>query len=173
MAWIFYILKHLITPYSELNNQKKDLTMNWTAYLSLMLALLCFGLYSPVYAKAYVLQSMNNVDEAEFRSSEGNEFKLIKLNRGCRIQARYYLEMENRVFNYTFLHQPSMKQKLLHATQKTFRYHYKNGEEGSLAAVTDIYQHSSEVYKVSDLEVQNEFKKYSALFPITYLKQCN
>ncbi|MFW2095118.1 hypothetical protein ACG9ZL_02615 [Acinetobacter sp. ULE_I057] len=147
--------------------------MNWTAYLSLMLALLCFGLYSPVYAKAYVLQSMNNMDEAEFRSSEGNEFKLIKLNRGCRIQARYYLEMENRVFNYTFLHQPSMKQKLLHATQKTFRYHYKNGEEGSLAAVTDIYQHSSEVYKVSDLEVQNEFKKYSALFPITYLNQCN
>jgi len=173
LAWIFYILKHLITPYSELNNQKKDLTMNWTAYLSLMLALLCFGLYSPVYAKAYVLQSMNNVDEAGFRSSEGNEFKLIKLNRGCRIQARYYLEMENRVFNYTFLHQPSMKQKLLHATQKTFRYHYKNGEEGSLAAVTDIYQHSSEVYKVSDLEVQNEFKKYSALFPTTYLRQCN
>jgi len=147
--------------------------MNRTAYPSLMLALLCFGLYSPAYAKAYVLQSINNLDEAEFRSSEGNEFKLIKLNRGCRIEARYYLEMENRVFNYTFLHQPPMKQKLLHATQKTFRYHYKDGEEGSLAAVTDVYQHSSEVYKVSDLDVQNEFKKYTALFPIAYLKQCN
>ena len=147
--------------------------MNWTAYPSLMLALLGFSLYSPVYAKAYVLQSINNLDEAEFRSSEGNEFKLIKLNRGCRIQARYYLEMENRVFNYTFLHQPPMKQKLLHATQKTFRYHYKEGEEGSLAAVTDVYQHSCEVYKVSDLDVQNEFKKYTALFPIAYLKQCN
>lgn len=147
--------------------------MNWTAYPPLMLALLCFSLYLPVYAKDYVLQSINNLDKAEFRSSEGNEFKLIKLNRGCRIEARYYLEMENRVFNYIFLHQPPMKQKLLYATQKTFRYHYKDGEEGSLAAVTDVYQHSSEVYKVSDLDVQNEFKKYTALFPITYLKQCN
>ncbi len=147
--------------------------MNWTAYPSLMLALLGFSLYSPVYAKVYVLQSINNLDAAEFRRSEGNEFKLIKLNRGWRIQARHYLEMENRVFNYTFLHQPPMKQKLLHATQKTFRYHYRDGEEGSLAAVTDVYQHSSEVYKVSDLDVQNEFKKYTALFPIAYLKQCN
>lgn len=48
--------------------------MNWTAYPSLMLALLGFSLYSPVYAKVYVLQSINNLDEAEFRSSEGNEF---------------------------------------------------------------------------------------------------
>lgn len=138
--------------------------MNWTAYPPLMLALLCFSLYLPVYAKDYVLQSINNLDEAEFRSSEGNEFKLIKLNRGCRIEARYYLEMENRVFNYIFLHQPPLKQKLLYATQKTFRYHYKDGEEGSLAAVTDVYQHSSEVYKVSDLDVQNEFKNIPLYF---------
>ncbi|ATZ65282.1 hypothetical protein [Acinetobacter bereziniae] len=135
---------------------------------SLILLMSCFILsaYS-AHAKDLVLQSIQNLDEAEFRSSEGNYFRLIQLNRGCRIEARYYLEMENLLFSYKFI-----DQKLLHASRKTFRYHYKEGQEGSLMAVTGVYQHSSETYKLDDLKVQSEFKKYQALFPTRYLKQC-
>ncbi|MCX5468330.1 hypothetical protein [Acinetobacter nematophilus] len=120
-----------------------------------------------IIAKDHVLQSIQNLDEAGFRSSEGNYFKLIKLDQGCRIEARYYLEMENQLFSYKFI-----DQRLLHASRKTFRYHYKEGQEGSLMAVTGVYQYSSETYGLPDLKVQNEFRKHQALFPTHDLKQC-
>ncbi|MEG0483445.1 MAG: hypothetical protein RR575_10355 [Acinetobacter sp.] len=131
----------------------------------LLLATSLTILNTQLFAKEKVLQSVENIEE--YMTHEGNYFKLIQLNQGCRIDAHFYLSDQNHLYHYFF-----NKDKLSKATSKIFKYHYKKGEEGSLLHVTDTYQDTSAVLKLDDLKVQQDFKKYKALFPTAYLKLC-
>ncbi len=120
-----------------------------------------------IYAAEKVLQSIDNLDNEEVHTDEGNYFKLIRIEQGCRIEAKFYLSNQQHIYNYYFNNQTLYK-----ATRKTFQYRYKTGEEGSLAAVTGIYQSSSKVYSLTDTEMLKRYKYFKSLFPNIYLKQC-
>ncbi|WP_089605855.1 hypothetical protein [Acinetobacter piscicola] len=118
-----------------------------------------------ISAKETLLQSIENIEE--YSSHDGNYFKLVQLDQGCRIDARFYLSNQNHLYHYFFTYG-----KLYKASHKIFKYHYKKGEKGSLLHVTDIYQDASHVLKLDDSQVQQDFKNYKALFPSTYLNRC-
>ena len=42
------------------------------------------------HSSEVVLQSIDNLDNDEFHSDEGNYVKLIKLDQGCKIEARFF-----------------------------------------------------------------------------------
>lgn len=113
-----------------------------------------------------VLQSIDNLDNDEFHSDEGNSFELIKLDQGCKIEVRFFISYENTLYQYFF------QNDLIKATQKTHRYHYQKDYELSLLHVTDVYQHSSAILDIHKPEVKKDFNRYKALFPNQYLKLC-
>lgn len=113
-----------------------------------------------------VLQSIDNLDNDEFHSDEGNSFELIKLDQGCKIEVRFFISYENTLYQYFF------RNDLIKATQKTYRYHYQKDHELSLLHVTDVYQHASAILDIHDPNVKKDFKRYKALFPNQYLKRC-
>lgn len=131
--------------------------------LALSLVLCSF----PIFAKEKVLQSIDNLDNEEVHTDEGNYFKLIRIDQGCRIEAGFYLSYKHEIYNYYFNTQTIYK-----ATRKTFKYHYRKDEEGSLGAVTGIYQDSSEVYALSNPDMLKRYQYFKSLFPNTSLKQC-
>jgi len=131
---------------------------------SLFLIFFC-SFTTQIYAKNKILQSLSNVEK--YYAHEGNTFKLIKIEQGCRIEAHFFLSFEQKIYHYYF-----NTQNLYKATEKTLRYKYKKDLEGSLDAVTEIYSHSSTIYPLTDLKMQKDFKEYKALFPIRYLQQC-
>lgn len=55
-----------------------------------------------IYAAEKTLQSIENLDDDELRTDEGNEFKLIQLNTGCKIEARFFLSYQNILSSYIF-----------------------------------------------------------------------
>lgn len=130
----------------------------------LIIGLIVFN--TQTFAKENILQSVENIEE--YSSHDGNCFKLVQLDRGCRIDARFYLSNQNHLYHYFFIYG-----KLYKASHKIFKYHYKKGEEGSLLHVTNIYQDASHVLKLEDPQVQQDFKNYKALFPTTDLNRCN
>ncbi|NHC02942.1 hypothetical protein G9F31_04040 [Acinetobacter sp. 187] len=113
-----------------------------------------------------VLQSVDNLENDEFHSDEGNSFELIKIDQGCKIEVRFFMSYENRLYQYFF------KNQLVKATEKTYRYHYQKDFEGSLGHVTDVYQHASAIFDIRDPNVKKDFIRYKALFPNQYLKRC-
>lgn len=127
---------------------------------------------SPIgFSKEITLASISNLDHEAFKSSEGNTFHLIKLNHGCKIEARFYLSFENTLYSYVF-----NRNGLISGTEKTFRYRYQKDHEGSLLHVTDVYQYSSVRYDLNDpirsVEIKKDFMRYKALFSQTSLSQC-
>ena len=120
---------------------------------------------SKVFAIEKILQSLSNVEE--YQTHEGNTFKLIKIEQGCRIEAHFFLSFEQKIYNYYF-----NTQTLYKATEKTLRYEYKKDLEGSLDAVTKIYPASSVIYPLTDVEMHQDFNEYKALFPKAQLKKC-
>lgn len=120
------------------------------------------------YASEVTLQSIDNLDAQEFRSDEGNYFKLIKLSKGCKIEARFYVSFQNILSSCTF-HKNTLKS----ATEKVYRYHYEKDHEGSLMHLTDIYQYSSAYLNIHAPEIKKDFKKYKALFPTHVIALCN
>lgn len=127
---------------------------------------------SPIgFSKEVTLASISNLDHEEFRSDEGNEFRLIKLNQGCKIEARFYVSFENTLYSYVF-----NQTGLISGTEKKFRYQYQKDHEGSLLHVTDVYQYSSARYDLSDpvrsAEIKKDFIRYKALFSQASLSQC-
>ncbi len=113
-----------------------------------------------------ILQSIDNLENDEFHSDEGNDFKLIKLDQGCKIEARFFISYANTLYQYFF------QNDLIKATQKTYRYQYQKDFEGSLGHVTDVYQHSSAILDIRDPDVKKDFIRYKALFPNHDLKLC-
>jgi len=132
-------------------------------YSLLIILLSCFT--TPLYAAETVLQSLENLEE--YHSHEGNSFKLIKIEQGCRIEAFFFLSFEQKIYNYYF-----NTQTLYKATQKTLRFEYKKDQEGSLDAITKIYPYSSAVYSLTDPKMRKDFNEYKALFPTKYLNLC-
>ncbi|NHB58033.1 hypothetical protein G9F32_08360 [Acinetobacter sp. 194] len=129
---------------------------------------LIWFVYGSVYSAEVVLQSVSNIDNDEIHNAhDGNSFKLIKLDQGCKIESHFYLSDQNQLSHYTF-----MKKDLLKVTRKTFRYHYEKDFEGSLGHVTDIYLASSTNLNIHDPDVKKDFNRYKALFPNQYLKHC-
>lgn len=118
------------------------------------------------HSSEVVLQSIDNLDNDEFHSDEGNYVKLIKLDQGCKIEARFFISYGNTLYQYFF------QNDLIKATQKTYRYHYQKDHEFSLLHVTDIYQHSSAIFDIRDPDVKKDFIRYKALFPNQYLNSC-
>ena len=118
-----------------------------------------------VSAGEKLLQSLEKLEE--YHSHEGNSFKLIKIEQGCRIEAFFFLSFEQKIYNYYF-----NTQTLYKATEKTMRFEYKKDLEGSIDAITKIYPHSSAVYQLTDQTMRQDFKEYKALFPTKYLKLC-
>lgn len=55
-----------------------------------------------IYAAEITLQSIENLDDDELRTDEGNEFKLIQLSTGCKIKARFFLSYQNTLSSYIF-----------------------------------------------------------------------
>lgn len=130
---------------------------------SFILSLLMYSI--ELHAQEKILQSVENIEE--YQSHEGNSFKLIKIEQGCRIEAFFFLSFEQKIYNYYF-----NTQTLYKATEKTMRFEYKKDQEGSLDAITKIYPYSSVVYPLTDPEMRKDFNEYKALFPTKYLKQC-
>ena len=134
----------------------------------LTFAILTIGLTyfsTQTFAKENLLHPVENIEE--YSSHDGNYFKLIQLDQGCRIDARFYLSNQNHLYHYFFSYG-----KLYKATHKIFKYHYKKGEEGSLLHVINIDLSTSLVLKLDDPQVQQDFKNYKALFPTIYLNRC-
>ena len=127
---------------------------------------------SPVgFCKEVTLASIANLDHDEFRTDEGNEFRLIQLNQGCKIEARFYVSFENTLYSYIF-----NQSHLISGTEKKFRCHYQKDHEGSLLQVADVYQYSSARYDLNDpvksVEIKKDFMHYKALFSQAVLSQC-
>lgn len=121
-----------------------------------------------IYAAEKTLQSIENLDDDELRTDEGNEFKLIQLNTGCKIEARFFLSYQNILSSYIF-----QNHALKSATERVFRYQYEKDHEGSLMHVTHVYQYSSAHLNIQDAQVKKDFMRYKALFPTHYLTLCN
>ena len=69
----------------------------------LTFAILTIGLTyfsTQIFAKENLLQSVENIEE--YSSHDGNYFKLIQLDQGCRIDARFYLSNQNHLYHYFF-----------------------------------------------------------------------
>ena len=140
--------------------------MNFKILKPLSIFTLCFCVCATnVFASEKVLQSLSNVEE--YNTHDGNTFKLIKIEQGCRIEAHFFLSIEQKIYNYYF-----NTQTLYKATEKTLRYKYKKDLEGSLEAVTKIYPYSSAIYLLTDVEMRQDFNEYKALFPKAQLKKC-
>ena len=140
--------------------------MKLNLFKQLSILLSCFAVIpTTVNATEKVLQSLENLEE--YHSHEGNSFKLIKIEQGCRIEAFFFLSFEQKIYNYYF-----NTQTLYKATEKTMRFEYKKDLEGSIDAITKIYPHSSAVYQLTDQIMRQDFKEYKALFPTKYLKLC-
>ena len=140
--------------------------MNFKTLKPLSIFTLCFCVSATnVFASEKVLQSLSNVEE--YNTHDGNTFKLIKIEQGCRIEAHFFLSFEQKIYNYYF-----NTQTLYKATEKTLRYKYKKDLEGSLEAVTKIYPYSSAIYLLTDVEMRQDFNEYKALFPKAQLKKC-
>lgn len=140
--------------------------MNFKILKPLSIFTLCFCVCATnVFASEKVLQSLSNVEE--YNTHDGNTFKLIKIEQGCRIEAHFFLSFEQKIYNYYF-----NTQTLYKATEKTLRYEYKKDLEGSLEAVTKIYPYSSAIYLLTDVEMRQDFNEYKALFPKAQLKKC-
>ncbi|AXY55624.1 hypothetical protein CDG60_02835 [Acinetobacter chinensis] len=140
--------------------------MTLKIFRQLTILIFCFCTISTtVSAAEKILQSLSNLEE--YQTHEGNTFKLIKIEQGCRIEAHFFLSFEQKICNYYF-----NTQTLYKATEKTLRYEYKKDLEGSLDAVTKIYPASSAVYSLKDSEMQQDFNEYKALFPKAQLKKC-
>lgn len=140
--------------------------MNFKILKPLSIFTLCFCVSAMnVFASEKVLQSLSNVEE--YNTHDGNTFKLIKIEQGCRIEAHFFLSFEQKIYNYYF-----NTQTLYKATEKTLRYEYKKDLEGSLEAVTKIYPYSSAIYLLTDVEMRQDFNEYKALFPKAQLKKC-
>lgn len=140
--------------------------MNFKILKPLSIFTLCFCVSATnVFASEKVLQSLSNVEE--YNTHDGNTFKLIKIEQGCRIEAHFFLSFEQKIYNYYF-----NTQTLYKATEKTLRYKYKKDLEGSLEAVTKIYPYSSAIYLLTDVEMRQDFNEYKALFPKAQLKKC-
>lgn len=136
-----------------------------TCKFHITLCVLALLTISPIgFSKEITLGSISNLDHEAFRSSEGNAFRLIKLNRGCKIEAQFYLSFENTLYSYVF-----NRNEFISGTEQTFRYRYQKDYEGSLPYVTDVYQYSSERYDLNDpirrVEIKKDFMRYKALFP--------
>jgi hypothetical protein len=123
---------------------------------------------SSAYSAEVVLQSVSNIDNEEIHNAhDGNSFKLIKLDRGCKIEAHFYLSDQNQLSHYIFL-----KKDLQKVSRETFRYRYEKDFEGSLGHVTDTYLDSNINLNILDPDVKKDFNLYKALFPNQYLKLC-
>ena len=93
--------------------------MNFKTLKPLSIFTLCFCVSATnVFASEKVLQSLSNVEE--YNTHDGNTFKLIKIEQGCRIEAHFILSFEQKIYNYYF-----NTQTLYKATEKTLRYEYK------------------------------------------------
>ena len=139
------------------------MTLKILKQLSIFAFSIC--IYTTTYATEKVLQSLENLEE--YHTHEGNSFKLIKIEQGCRIEAFFFLSFEQKIYNYYF-----NTQILYKATEKTLRFEYKKDQEGSLDAITKIYPYSSAVYPLTDPKMRQDFNEYKSLFPTKYLKQC-
>ena len=140
--------------------------MKLNLFKKLSILLSCFMVIpTNVSAGEKLLQSLEKLEE--YHSHEGNSFKLIKIEQGCRIEAFFFLSFEQKIYNYYF-----NTQTLYKATEKTMRFEYKKDLEGSIDAITKIYPHSSAVYQLTDQTMRQDFKEYKALFPTKYLKLC-
>ena len=113
------------------------------------------------------IASISNLDDEEFRSDEGNYFKLIKTNIGCKLEAHFFVSFENILYTYLF-----NRTGLISGAEKTFRYHYQKDYEGSLLHVTDVYQYSSARYDINQPDVKKNFTRYKALFSKPSIEQC-
>lgn len=135
----------------------------------LMLSLLL--IHTTAHTSEVTLASISNLDDDEFRSDEGNYFKLIKRNTHCKIEAHFFVSFENTLYSYVF-----NRTGLISGKEKTFRYNYQKDHEGSLIHVTDVYQYSSARYDLKDpvisAEIKKDFMRYKALFPQALLSQC-
>ena len=144
----------------------KNITMNNPLNKILSLFLLSLLTCSiELRAQDKLLQSVENIEE--YHTHEGNSFKLIKIEQGCRIEAFFFLSFEQKIYNYYF-----NTQTLYKATEQTLRFEYKKDMEGSVDGITKIYPYSSAVYPLTDPEMQKDFKEYKALFPTAELKKC-
>lgn len=131
----------------------------------LMLSLLL--MHTSAHTAELVLQSIDNLDNDEFHTDEGNYFKLIKLDQGCKIETHFYLSNQNQLSHYLFI-----QKDLLEVTRETFRYHYEKDFEGSLDHVTDVYFDSKINLNIHDPDVRKDFNRYKALFPNKALTFC-
>ena len=147
-------------------NYGSNAIMKLKIFRQLPILICCFTIIpTTIYAAEKVLQSLSNVEE--YNTHDGNTFKLIKIEQGCRIEAHFFLSFEQKIYNYYF-----NTQTLYKATEKTLRYEYKKDLEGSLDAVTKIYPYSSVIYPLTDVEMHQDFNEYKALFPKAQLKKC-
>lgn len=133
----------------------------------LFLVLSLFQFQTSAHAAEVVLQSIVNLDNDDIHTDEGNLFKLIKLDQGCKIEARIFISYENTQSEYYF-----QNKELNKASVKTYRYHYQKDNELSLMHVTDVYQYASAKLDIQDNEVKQDFNQFKALFPSKDLKLC-
>ncbi|AXY61272.1 hypothetical protein [Acinetobacter sp. WCHAc010052] len=140
------------------------MTLKTSRQLTILIFCFC-TISTTVSAAEKILQSLSNLEE--YQTHEGNTFKLIKIEQGCRIEAHFFLSFEQKIYNYYF-----NTQTLYKATEKTLRYEYKKDLEGSLDAVTKIHPYSSAIYPLTDVEMRQDFNEYKALFPKAQLKKC-
>lgn len=136
-------------------------------YRNILFLTLSLGLiHITAHASEITLASIAHLDDDEYRTDEGNEFRLMKIDQGCKLEARFFVSFENTLYSYIF-----KQSRLISGSEKTFRYDYDN--EGSLLHVNDVYQHSSAQYNINDVEVKKDFNLYKALFPNKDLKLCD
>ena len=125
--------------------------------------------HTSAHTAELVLQSLSNVDNEQIHNAhEGNSFKLIKIDQGCKIETHFYLSNQNQLSHYIFI-----QKDLLEVARETFRYHYQKGFEGSIGHVTDIYLDSKIRLDTQDPDVKKDFHRYKALFPNKDLKLCD
>lgn len=113
-----------------------------------------------------VLQSVHNLEQ--FKTTEGNSIKLIKLNNGCQFEAIFYGEIGKTVEYYTF-----RGNQLL--TARILEYSYSFGGLTNLTdnhGKFDTILDSSASYETHLPATQNMFQTYRSLFPTAILQQC-
>lgn len=89
----------------------------------LIIGLIVFN--TQTFAKENILQSVENIEE--YSSHDGNYFKLVQLDRGCRIDARFYLSNQNHLYHYYLFMESCIKQaiKYLNITiKRAKKVHY-------------------------------------------------
>lgn len=163
------ITMHFQSSQNNTNNKSKQDIQFMNNVLSITKKI-CFmiglTLLCPIqHATELVLQSVENVEE--YKNHEGNYFKLIKIEQGCRIEVGFYNLLNQEFKIYIF-----KNNELISAKSKTYNYLYEKDYELSLDHVTDVIHYSTEYYNVKNNLVEQSLKEYKALFPTAYLNQC-